>query len=91
MGLSGRVFARCNLGEDLAKKKPETQREDTNFMANTNGSANGNGNHNGANGHSNGNGHSKLSKEWAADPRWEGVTRPYTRRGCCEAARFRSD
>ena len=36
----------------------------------TNGNGNGNAD--------NGNGHSKLAKEWQFDPRWEGVTRPYT-------------
>src|SRR6201981_2336109 len=41
----------------------------------TNGNANGNG-HNGAG--KGGNGLSKLEMQWKSDPRWEGVTRPYT-------------
>ena len=41
----------------------------------TNGNANGNG-HNG-NGKG-ANGLSKLEMQWKSDPRWEGVTRPYT-------------
>jgi len=30
------------------------------------------------NGNGNGNGNSRIAKEWQFDPRWEGVTRPYT-------------
>jgi isocitrate lyase len=46
----------------------------------TNGNANNGNGHNGnTNGNGNGtNGQSKLGKEWKLDPRWEGVTRPYT-------------
>src|SRR5215469_5396717 len=36
-----------------------------------------NGNGHGTNGNG-GNGHSTLSAEWKSDPRWEGITRPYT-------------
>jgi len=44
----------------------------------TNGNANGNG-HNGHGGNGKGaNGLSKLEMQWKSDPRWEGVTRPYT-------------
>src|SRR6201987_6419668 len=44
----------------------------------TNGNANGNG-HNGNGGNGKGaNGLSKLEMQWKSDPRWEGVTRPYT-------------
>src|SRR6201993_354206 len=44
----------------------------------TNGNAYGNG-HNGNGGNGKGaNGLSKLEMQWKSDPRWEGVTRPYT-------------
>jgi isocitrate lyase len=44
----------------------------------TNGNANGNG-HNGNGGNGKGaNGLSKLEMQWKSDPRWEGVTRPYS-------------
>ena len=34
-------------------------------------------NGNGANGH-NGNGHHNGGAKWAMEPRWEGITRPYS-------------